>query len=481
MKYDLIVVGTGFASSFFLKKYLEKSPANKKVLVIERGRLYTHTDRVLNAGGQPPSFLDQIETYDQSVNNTTPEKPWVFDLNFGGSSNCWWGCTPRFMPNDFALKSLYGQGMDWPITYNDLEKYYCDVEDIMGISGPDITPFPKSRKYPLPHHALSTIDKKMQQAHGGDLWVSQPTARASRPFGKRNACCSSDTCNVCPADAKFTIENGLSEIYQDPRVELKYGLQVFKIDWQNDVAKGVVCTETNHKDANRTQVFEGEIIALGTNAIFNPHILLNSGDTNAFTGKGLSEQRAFTVIAHVDTDNVGGSSAVTANGYMYYDGAFRKDSASCLIENHNDPTIRNERGKWRKLLSFKFVLESLPSMENTVKASNDPFKPLLHYADRGDYIANGKKRVEKDLAKLLAPFSVEELFIDKDFYTYEAHVLGSARMGKDASDSVVDKHQIHHQYRNLFVLGGSSFPTIAAANPTLTISALSLMAADASF
>lgn len=480
MKYDLIVVGTGFASSFFLKKYLEKNPAGKKVLVLERGRLYTHTDRVLNAGGTPPSFLSEIETNEQSIRNANPEKPWIFDLNFGGSSNCWWGCTPRFMPNDFMLRSLYGRGIDWPVTYDQLEKYYCEAEDIMGISGPDKTPFPKSRKYPLPHHALSTIDKKMQQAYG-DLWISQPTARASRPFGKRNACCSSDTCNICPADAKFTIENGLSEIYQDPRVELKYGWQVYKIDFENNIAKRVVCTPTGHKDLNHVQAYEAEVIALGANAIFNPHILLNSGDTNAHTGKGLSEQRAFSVVAHIDTDNLGGSSAITANGYMEYDGPFRKDSASCLIENHNAPIIRNQRGKWRKLFIFKFLFEALPDPENAVRKSDDPFKPLVRYLDRGDYVSNGRKRIEQGLAKMFSPFSVEDLIIDKDYYSTEAHVLGSARMGRDASDSVVDKHQIHHQYRNLFVLGGSSFPTISAANPTLTISALSLMAADASF
>jgi choline dehydrogenase-like flavoprotein len=46
---------------------------------------------------------------------------------------------------------------------------------------------------------------------------------------------------------------------------------------------------------------------------------------------------------------------------------------------------------------------------------------------------------------------------------------------------VVDKHLLHHQYRNLFVLGSGSFTTYTPANPTLTLSALSLLAADKSF
>jgi choline dehydrogenase-like flavoprotein len=54
-------------------------------------------------------------------------------------------------------------------------------------------------------------------------------------------------------------------------------------------------------------------------------------------------------------------------------------------------------------------------------------------------------------------------------------------MSKTAKEGVLDKHLIHHQYRNLFVLGSGSFTTFTPANPTLTLSALSLHAADKSF
>ena len=45
MVYDLIVVGTGFASTFFLKKYLERQSRNVKVLVLERGKFESQADR----------------------------------------------------------------------------------------------------------------------------------------------------------------------------------------------------------------------------------------------------------------------------------------------------------------------------------------------------------------------------------------------------------------------------------------------------
>ena len=39
--YDLILVGTSFASSFFLHEWLRHAKPNAKVLVLERGRRYT--------------------------------------------------------------------------------------------------------------------------------------------------------------------------------------------------------------------------------------------------------------------------------------------------------------------------------------------------------------------------------------------------------------------------------------------------------
>ena len=57
-------------------------------------------------------------------------------------------------------------------------------------------------------------------------------------------------------------------------------------------------------------------------------------------------------------------------------------------------------------------------------------------------------------------------------------IQGTVVMGADPATSIVDGHLVHHQYRNLLVLGASAFPTASPAYPTLTVSALSLWAAD---
>ncbi len=54
------------------------------------------------------------------------------------------------------------------------------------------------------------------------------------------------------------------------------------------------------------------------------------------------------------------------------------------------------------------------------------------------------------------------------------HQLGGTRMSADPVDGVVDADCRVHGYANLYVAGGSVFPTSGWANPTLTIAALSL-------
>jgi GMC oxidoreductase len=52
-----------------------------------------------------------------------------------------------------------------------------------------------------------------------------------------------------------------------------------------------------------------------------------------------------------------------------------------------------------------------------------------------------------------------------------AHLMGTCRMGGDANASVVDVDGRAHDVPNLFICGGSVFPTSGAVNPSLTIQA----------
>ncbi len=473
--YDLVIVGTGFASTFFLKKYLSKASAKAKVLVLEKGHLYPHAERVKEQRGEETAYASLNPQHLSTFENKNPEKHWNFTQGFGGSSNCWYGCTPRFMPSDFKMKSLYGVANDWPIQYEELDPYYTHVEELMSISGPDDTPFPKSSAYPLPAHTFNTADKLLKKEYG-NLYISQPTARASQPANGRNACCASAVCSVCPVNAKFTIENSNLGVYEDSRVEVVYGAPVYSLDLVQDAVRKV----SYLKDGKEHHV-SGEVVALGTNAIFNANLLLNSGDKNRFTGKFLGEQIGLQASVYLDNlQNVGGSTWVSANGYMLYDGEHRKDFAACLMESNNAPYFRLERGKWRDIINFRMIFEELPEEQNHVAATSDKMKPAVHYKGPSDYALKAIENMKQKLPSILSCLPVEKILYNDPFPS-EAHILGSTRMGNTAQEGVVDKHLIHHQYRNLFVLGSGSFTTYTPTNPTLTLSALSLHAADKSF
>ncbi|HXW13059.1 MAG TPA: GMC family oxidoreductase, partial [Terriglobia bacterium] len=61
---------------------------------------------------------------------------------------------------------------------------------------------------------------------------------------------------------------------------------------------------------------------------------------------------------------------------------------------------------------------------------------------------------------------------------FGSHEVGTIRMGKDPKTSVLNSYCQAHEVKNLFVTDGSSFTTTSEKNPTLTIMALSLRAAE---
>jgi len=466
---DAIIVGTGFASSFFLYRLLSGLDDSARVVVLEAGRRHAHAWQLSH-----PRALEKIAA--DSFINRTPEKPWIVQRAFGGGSNCWWACTPRLLPNDFRLRSSYGVAVDWPIDYEQLEPFYGEAEWLMDVAGPsDDTPFPRSRPYPQPPHRMSDPDKLLKQAYP-DTFFAQPTARPSRAVpGKRPGCCNSGVCQLCPIDSKFTIENSFGEIYRDPRVRLETDAVVQQVDVQAGMATGVRFLRDGKEHSVR-----GDLVALGASAIFNPHILLRSGLAHRELGRGLHEQTSLKANVLLDgVDNFQGGSSITGHGYMLYDGPERKERPAILIETWNVPRLRDERGKWRQLLKLMCIIEQYPQRRNRVEvAAEDPTRPAVIHHGPGPEIDKAREALERELPRIMAKLPVEDVILSSEFKQTEAHCLGTVVMGNDPETSIVDRHLVHHRVRNLLVLGGSAFPTSSPANPTLTLSALSLWAAN---
>ncbi len=453
-------------------EYLRAAPA-ARVLALERGEMLTHEQH-----GQRRLQLE--EEARASYRTATPWKPWNFTLAFGGASNCWMACTPRMTPEDFDLRSKYGVAVDWPLRYDDLERYYCDVEDVMAVSGPlDGGPWPRSRPYPQPPHRLSAPDRLLRAAEPA-FWFEQPCARPTRPTPRgRPACCATGTCYQCPVDSKFTILNELRHLYSREGVELHTGARVTEVEHAGSAATGVRWMEEG-----RERRASGALVALGANAIFNPQILLRSGLDGPEVGRGLVEQASVRV--EVDLDGVeafDGSTSITAMGYPLHDGPHRARQAAAFIESFNAPIVlRDARGRWRQHLRMKVVFEGLREPGNRVTLSrDDPDRPDVTFLANSDYTLAGVAALPETLPRALRALPIEDLRISRELSPTESHVQGTTPMGSDPATSVVDANLRHHRIRNLLVLGASVFPTCPPANPTLTLSALSVRAAQRLF
>ena len=77
------------------------------------------------------------------------------------------------------------------------------------------------------------------------------------------------------------------------------------------------------------------------------------------------------------------------------------------------------------------------------------------------------------LASQAAPVS-----FDREAVLHSNHHLGTTRMSLKAGDGVVDADCRLHDLDNVYILGGSVFPTVSWANPTLTLMALAFRLAD---
>jgi choline dehydrogenase-like flavoprotein len=471
-QYDVIIVGTGFAASFFLMRYLERAPAQARVLVLERGGSDTKAWQLQN---RRTSSIAPTEVF----HNATPAKEWYTSPGFGGNSKCWLGGTLRMMPGDFQLKSRYGVGLDWPMTYDDLEEHYCTVEQVMKVSGPADSPMPRSRPFPLPPHRLSDPDVLLKR-YFPDGWYTVATSRASVPTGTRGVCCATGACEQCPVDAKFTIQNGLAWIYTDPRVTLQLHCAVDTIDTQAGTVRGVTYTRDG-----REEHVQADLVVLAASALFNPHILLRSGIEHSLLGKRLHEQ--FPIDVTLDLHGVksyNGSTMLTGLGYMFYEGEHRRDYAACLVESWNVPfaykpgSLRSENGRWTERFIVRFVFDDLPRDDNRVSIyASDPRMAETRFNGYSAYAERGGAQVRHMVDVLARALPIERI-VDTSIGSTDAHIQGTVVMGTDPETSIVDGHLVHHQYRNLLVLGASAYPTAAPAYPTLTISALSLWAAD---
>jgi glucose dehydrogenase len=155
--------------------------------------------------------------------------------------------------------------------------------------------------------------------------------------------------------------------------------------------------------------------------------------------------------------------------------------------------------KFTRQFRCGFLIEQTPERDNRVTLSTDykdglglP-RPQISY-NLSDYTRKGFVAAWRMKKLLFGKMRLDDFTrVDRDeptrfdeeidgesvtlSYNGAGHIMGTCRMGDDPKQSVVDKFQRSHDHKNLYLVGSSTFPTGATANPTLTLAALSLRTA----
>lgn len=528
--YDVIVIGSGVCGAISAWMLAQ---TGAKTLILEAGE--SGSERIELVGRfaaairktpGSPYVNHEAARYSPSpdgdkdyyVQNSTDLFKSTYQRRVGGSTWHFLGNVPRFLPNDFKLKSTYDIGIDWPISYDDLEQDYCESETLLGVSGEsdqwdDFLGAYRTSPFPMTKIWESYSDRLVAQQIDGltvdDIPIrimNTPQARNSQTYDGRPACAGNSSCvPICPIQAKY-----------DATVHVKKALEAGAILQEKSVVIGcdidsntqVVKTVRYKTWANIEHTVSAKIILLAAHSIESAKILLMSNSPNGIANSSGS------VGCHL-MDHLQGSGVClstkplfpfrgppTTSGIdIFRDGAFRKEHSAFRMSLGNDGWGRagspldtltklideeklfgqNLRQKLEDRLTRQFRIsystEMLPNQSNRITLSEEldglgiPRPQIEFHVD--DYTRNAFIYAQKVIGEIFRKMGAEEIQFPPP-YSGAGHVMGTCRMGEDPLTSVVNSCGRSHDHPNLFIVGSSVFPTCGTANPTLTAVALTL-------
>ena len=451
----------------------------------------------------------------------------TYERRVGGSTWHWLGHTPRNLPNDFRLKTEYNVGVDWPLGYADLEPWYCKAETELGVAGDDAewqgvhgafrsAPFPMPKIWPSWSDLQFARALKATPIDGLILEVlSTPSARNSQAYDGRPPCAGNASCvPICPIGAKYDASVHVKKAVAN-NAELRERSVVSKLEVDSDQTIHLV----RYRKWDGTPGFAwGRIVVLAANAIESPKLLLLSkGDAVPNGVANSSDQVGRNLMDHLQKAVLATSSKPvfpfrgppsTSGIEVFRDGRFRERRGAFRMSVGNDGWSRagspftdvanlvEAQGLFGQELRERLFhdvsrqvrvscsVEVLPNPDNRVQlsplldASGVP-RPQIHFAT-DDYTRSGFGPALDVMSAILRAIEAVPTSIDRNplNYTGAGHIMGTCRMGFDRTRSVVDADCRAHDHRNLYIVGSSTFPTCGTANPTITIAALALRAAN---
>jgi len=422
----------------------------------------------------------------------------------GGGTVHYTAMSLRLHPSDFRTKSIDGVGVDWPIDYDELEPYYDQIEEALPVSGPDNYPWGvRHKSYPMPAHKQGCVDDKFRIGAEklGIRVETCPLAIITKPLSGRQPCINRGFCEQgCRPKAKSCTLFNFIPRGQKAGGKIITNAMVTKI---NADSTGKKITGVHYLKNGEIFSVNCDVLILSAFAIETPRLLLSNksvqhpnglANSSRAVGKYLMSHSDHVVFARfADPLRIYRNPPVVSISEEYCETRKEHDFVRgfSIAPYSGRPisfalsAIASRPDLWGKKLrdfmkSYNFWLqlgmigEVLPYESNKVELSSEFDELGLAIPQAHFSVGNNEKKMIEKAYEVMENIMKEAGAVETFRSPLFVHLLGTTRMGDDAKDSVVDRNLKAHDLENLYICGGSVFPTSGAVNPTLTIQALAL-------
>jgi quinoprotein glucose dehydrogenase len=513
---DVLIVGSGISAAMVAEKLAAERECS--IVVVEAG---DESDALSQRPALRRRWLDYGETPWRGDHLDGYDVPGLQSrsMQVGGLAMHWGGVTPRFSPEDFRLRSLYGVGDDWPITYQDLEPFYQEAEERMGVAGEQGPPEldPRSKPFPQPALPLSynLLLLKAWAADAGIPMWSQPSAKNSVAYRGRPQCCRNDTCfPSCPIGAKYSPDVTWDALRRARRIELLPRTVVRRLECAPGSTRVERAVAVSRDRPDQPLEFRARVFVVAGGYAWSSHLLLASrgsrfpnglANRSGLVGKYLAGHRNVNGFIELPLRLFPGVNEqhslvtkhfmrpATPGRYLRHDLRIWESSVG------REPRLRDEAGTlllgdamlgdWRtraergaaRVRAYYDVLPDRASelVLDPVRRTpwGDPL-PAIRFRDApvsAELRGPTEDAIRARFDRLARVGNGRVLSARSD--DFQDHPAGGCRMGADPATSVTDSWGRTHDHENLFVVGAPTCVTAGCANGTLTFCALSLRAA----
>jgi choline dehydrogenase-like flavoprotein len=502
--YDVIIIGSGAGGGTLAHRL---APTGLRVLILERGGYLPREPENWDAREVfgKERYVTTEQWYDKYG---TPFRPHA-QYFVGGNTKVYGAILFRLRERDFGeIRHYGGVSPAWPISYDDLEPYYTQAEELYlvhGQAGED--PTEPHRSTPFPHPAVSH-EPRIQQLHddldragyhpfhlpvGVDLDESDP---------EKGSCvrCAKFDGFPCLTDGKADAHvRCVRPAIRHPNVTLRTQSRVVRMetDGLGGTVTGVVVDRGGVEETYRAG-----IVVVSCGAANSAALLLRSASDRHPNGlANSSDQVGRNYMAHLNSAVIAISQTPNPTKFQktlglndFYWGAADSELPLGHIQmlGKSDKDILRAGAPWfapgvaldymgRHSLDFWLTTEDLPHSDNRVTVDR---QGAIHLS-KTYYNQEAHRRLLAKLKGLLGPMGCHEMAIPRWSVLDQqipiagiAHNCGTARFGNDPKTSVLDVNCKAHDLDNLYVVDTSFFPSSSAVNPALTAIANALRVGD---